>query len=201
MHRTQSQLFADHHNLLRLLRCLEVEIACYEADQPCAHLSVILDIFDYVQFYPEQYHHPLEDVLFELLVAKQVENADQIGAMKSEHKNLELLTRKARRLFNSVANDSVVPVTELVRVTREFLEQQIDHILRENRVVYPLLSANVSDAEWDELTAMVAQRKDPLFGKAIIDEYHNLYHAILQAESGIAVGATARAISKPTAPV
>lgn len=202
MHPTQSQLFADHHNFLRLLRCLEVEISCYEQSQPgSAHLSVILDIFDYVQFYPEQYHHPLEDALFDLLIARELENADQLQAMKAEHKALDALTRKASRLFNSVANDSVVPVNELVSVTREFLNRQIDHITRENRCVYPLLSANISETEWNEITASVAQRKDPLFSKAIIDEYRDLYDAILRAESAIAVGSTARAKRRPTAAV
>lgn len=199
MHPTQSQLYADHHNLLRLLHCLEVEIAGYEAGRPCDHLSVIVDIFDYVQFYPEQYHHPLEDELFTLLLDKKLDISPQIANLKAEHKDLEALTRKASQLFNSVANDNVVPVRELVTVSRIFLNRQIDHIVRENRGVYPLLSAIVSDAEWDKLGAAVARRKDPLFGKGIMDEYRSLYRAILQAERGVAVGATARAISRPAA--
>lgn len=201
MHPIQSQLYADHHNLLRLLHCLEAEIAGYEAGHPYNHLSVILDIFDYVQFYPEQYHHPLEDELFSLLLHKQVENREHILALKAEHKELEALTRKASQLFSLVANDNVVPVNELVGVSREFLNRQIDHIVRENRGVYPMLSKTVSDGEWDSVAAAVAQRKDPLFGKGIMDEYRNLYSAILEAESGIAQGATARAISRPTAAI
>jgi hemerythrin-like domain-containing protein len=201
MHPTQSQIFADHHNFLRLLRCLEAEIACYEADEAwSANLPVILDIFDYVQFYPEQYHHPLEDALFELLLAKQVGDAAQIRAMQVEHKTLEALTRKASQLFTSVANDSVVPVHELVRVTREFLDKQIAHINREHHLLCPLLAESVSDAEWDAIAATVARhKKDPLFDKAIIDEYENLYHAILQAESSVVIGATARPIQRPAA--
>ncbi|MEX1033268.1 MAG: hemerythrin domain-containing protein [Cellvibrionaceae bacterium] len=202
MHPTQSQLFADHYNLLGLMRCLEAEIACYEASQPWgAHLSVILDIFDYIQFYPERYHHPLEDALFERLLIKQVKNSDQIWAIKSEHKTLEALTRRASQLFTSVANDSVVPVAELVRVTREFLARQIDHIDRENRIVYPLLEKYITLEEWDEITAQVAQRKDPLFRQAVMDEYRNLYDAILQAESALLLGPTARGIKKPAAAV
>lgn len=201
MHPIQSQLYADHHNLLRLLHCLEAEIAGYEAGQPCDHLSVILDIFDYVQFYPEQYHHPLEDELFTLLLRKKIGIEDQVLALKAEHKELEGLTRKASQLFNSVASDNVVPVNELVSVSREFLNRQIDHIVRENRLVYPLLSDIVGDAEWDRVASVVAERRDPLFGKGIMDEYRDLYSAILQAESEVAEGATARAISRPAAAV
>lgn len=198
MHRIQSQLFADHHNFLRLLRCLEVEIQCYESNRPwSAKFPVILDILDYVQFYPEQYHHPMEDALFDLLLAKQVEHSGAIREMKAEHKVLEQLTRKARDLFNGVAHDSVVPMAELVRVCREFIRRQVDHIERENHVLYPLLAAHVSQEEWDSVEAALGKRRDPLFSQAVIDEYRNLYSAILEAESGIAVGATARAIDRP----
>lgn len=201
MHPTQSQLFADHHNFLRLLRCMEVELAHYEADQPWkANLSAILDILDYVQFYPEQYHHPLEDAVAELLLKKGVKDAEGIRSMRLEHKTLEALTRRTAQLFNSVANDSVVPTRELIRAGREFLARQAAHIERENHHVYPLLCKYVSDAEWDEISKAVDQQKDPLFSRAIIDEYRDLYRAILRSESEFDVGgATARAIDRPAA--
>ncbi|MGQ9426103.1 hemerythrin domain-containing protein [Gilvimarinus sp. F26214L] len=196
MHPTQSQLFADHHNFLRLLHCLEVELAHYEADEAwTANLPVILDIFDYVQFYPERYHHPIEDAVFDLLIAKDVAESEHARALKAEHKTLEDLTRKARQLFNSVAADNVVPVRELVRVTREFLDRQVQHIKRENQLIYPTLSQHVSPEEWDAISTSVGARRDPLFSRRIIEEYDDLYHAILAAESGVAPGATARAIS------
>jgi hemerythrin-like domain-containing protein len=199
MHPAQSQLFADHHNFLRLLHCLGEEVTYYEANQPWrANLPVILDIFDYVQFYPEQYHHPLEDELFNLLLRKGIGDAQQLWAMKSDHKELEALTHRASSLFDMVARDNVVPVDQLVTVTRAFLVRQLDHINRENRLIYPLLSANISDAEWDQLVASIAQRKDPLFGKGIIAEYRDLYNAITKAERGIMTGATARARDRPT---
>lgn len=197
MHPAQSQLFADHHNFLRLLHCLGEEVTYYEANQPWrANLPVILDIFDYVQFYPEQYHHPLENELFDLLLHKGVGDPEQIWLMKSDHKELEALTHRASGLFDSVARDSVVPVDQLVSVTRAFLVRQLDHINRENRLIYPLLTANVSDAEWDQLVRSIAQRKDPLFVKGIIAEYRDLYNGITKAERGIMMGATARAINR-----
>lgn len=200
MHPTQSQLFADHHNFMRLLRCLETEVSHYENNEPQqANLPVILDIFDYVQFYPEQYHHPVEDALFRRLLLRQVPESDHIWMLKAEHKTLESLTHRTRQLFNSVASDSVVPVGELVATTREFLDRQMEHINRENRIVYPRLSEYVGPEEWDEITAEVTGRNDPLFGRGIIEEYEELYYAIVKAERHLATGATARAINKPRA--
>lgn len=197
MHPTQSQLNADHYNFLRLLRCLESEMACYEADQASnAKLAIILDIFEYVQFYPEKFHHPIEDLAFELLLIKQVQGSEDVWAIKSEHKKLEELTRRAAQLFTSVANDTVVSVDDLIAVTREFINRQLDHINRENRLVYPLLEKYISDQEWDEITAKVAVSNDPVFDNSIKKEYKNLYKAIVQSERGVAIDAMAKPIKK-----
>lgn len=199
MHSTQSQLFADHHNFLRLLNCFEAELAWYEKDQPWdANLAVILDIFDYIQFYPETYHHPAEEAVYDLLLAKSVEESGVIAELKAEHRELEEIARKARTLFNAIANDSVVPVHKLVAVSREFLERQREHIRRENELVYPLLSAYVSHEEWEGVARELEKQRDPLFSRGIEDEYNSLYDAILEAEGDV-IGATARAINTPPA--
>lgn len=215
MHAYQSQLYADHYNFLRLLRFLESEIACYESDnEGQARLDVILDMFDYFQTYPERWHHPFEDAMFELLLIKQVPNADQIWSLKSEHKKLEQLTHHASELFSSVANDIVVPMDELVNATREFIHRQQEHINLENRYVYPLLDEHLNDSDWHAIGKKVRSRVDPLFSlqedesvkqaqdlsssqwqreRALKAEYRNLYRSIMQAERGVALGATARA--------
>ena len=218
MHPYQSQLYADHYNFLRLLNFLESEIACYETDSGrYARLAVVLDIFDYVQAYPERWHHPIEDAAFELLLSKQVPDSEQILALKSEHKQLEEITRKASQLFSSVANDVVVPVDELLNVTRKFIRRQRAHMDMENKVVYPLFDDHISVAEWTQLGELVKQRTDPLFDsqtshsqtshsqtinqdkdRVLKEEYRNLYKLIMQAERGVAVSATARALEETT---
>ncbi len=215
MHAYQSQLYADHYNFLRLLHFLESEIACYEADlERHPRLDVILDIFDYIQTYPERWHHPFEDAIFELLLIKQVPSADQIWGLKSEHKKLEQLTQQASELFSSVANDVVVPVEELVDVTREFIRRQQEHINIENRIAYPLIEQYLTEKDWDAVGKKVRAKIDPLFtlaaaqsddqvadlassqwlrDRALKAEYRNLYKTIMQMERGVSIGATARA--------
>lgn len=216
MHPIQSQLYADHFNFLRLLAFLEGEIACYEADNGGhARLPIVLDILDYIQAYPERWHHPMEDAAFELLLVKQVPKSEQIWSLKSEHKKLESLTDRAVELFSSVANDVVVPVEELLSATREFIHRQQEHINKENLLVYPLLSEFLTDDDWEMLELKVQGKIDPLFAttddalsgeravesahshlldkdRALKAEYRNLYKLIMQSERGISIGITAR---------
>lgn len=194
MHPTQSQLCADHFNFLRLLRALELEIACYEAASE-GRLGVILDIFDYVQVYPEKWHHPIEDAAFEMLLKKQADNSDVIWGVRAEHKALEEMTHKVNEMFIAVANDTIVPVDKLVTATKEFVARQLDHINSENRLIYPLFNKYLSDQDWNEITEKVQSRRDPLFNEELCEEYRSLYKSILRGERGTAMGATARAVN------
>ena len=204
MHFFQSQLYADHYNLLRLLKLLDDEVACYQDDLGNhARLDVILSIFDYVQTYPEKWHHPIENAAFELLLVKQVPHSDQIWSLKSEHKKLEKLTREANQLFNNVANDIIVSADELVKTTREFIHRQREHIAIENKLIYPLLEKYISDQEWEEMADSIKERKNAPteypHAKAVENkiEYQDLLRVILKTEYGNALGAAARGISVP----
>lgn len=194
MHSTQSQLFADHHNFLRLLKVFEAELNWYEQGQPGrVNLATILDIFDYLQFYAETYHHPAEEAIYTLLLQRTLAEAELVAQLKAEHKQLDDITRRARRLFNAVASDSVVPVDQLVKAGREFVERHREHIEKENEHVYPLLSAHVSEDEWERVTKELDKQREPFFSHAIEEEYHNLYETILEAEHDFfnsAMGAT-----------
>lgn len=195
MHPTQSQLFADHYNFQRLLNVFEAELSWYEQGEPGGvNLAVILDIFDYVQFYPETYHHPAEEAIYELLMEREFDQAELLAELKAEHKELDEITRRARRLFNAVASDSVVPVDHLVQAGREFVERYRQHIERENELVYPLLSAHITYEEWERVTREL--QEESYLNDAIEDEYHSLYDGILEAERDI-IGTTARAINTP----
>ena len=189
MHPTHKQLHMDHFNVLRLLRTLELEIACYEAgEERAARLAVILDIFDYVQVYPEQWHHPIEEELFEILLCKQVENSALIWGVRAEHKALEQLTRHASELFTAVANDTVIPIQKLTENAREFIARQLDHINQENCLLYPLFEKYISETEWNVITDRVKARLDPLFCDGMQREFGRLYRSILRSERGVALG-------------
>lgn len=193
MHPTYSQLCADHYNFLRLLRHLETEIAAFDNDpgnQAC--LATILDIFDYVQHYPEQWHHPVEDLVFDVLIAKQGVDSERFLVTKAEHKSLEALTRRASELFTAVANDTVVPKHHLISSAREFITRQIEHIARENSQLYPLMASVVSDSEWDRIREQINNRRDPLFDQAIKSEYRSLYKSIMQSEDHLTSCGSAR---------
>lgn len=183
MHPLMQQLCDDHQHLQRLLYCLQKEVSYFEAGKKAkAELSLILNALDYFQLYPEKWHHPVEDVIFEIILAKDIPEAAQIEAIIAEHQQLEKMTQREKALFTAISHGSEVPTEELINVHREFVAMQAGHIERENHQIYPLIEKYMSDADWQTVEERMVTPKDPLFGEKIREDYQALYQRILETE-------------------
>lgn len=183
MHPLMQQLCDDHHHFQRLLYCLQKEVSYYEAGRPAdAELSLILDAMDYIQLYPEKWHHPVEDVIFEILLNKDIEESPLIQEIVDEHQRLEKMTQREKSLFTAISHGSDIPTDEIINVHREFIAAQAGHIERENHQIYPLIEKYMTDADWQTVDERMATPSDPLFGESIREDYQSLYQRILDAE-------------------
>ena len=83
MHRIQRQLQIDHNHMQRLLDCFGHEIDCYDFDSKrSADLNIILSTLDYIKTYPNKWHHPTEDIIFNWLLKKKSQR-------KSNHRSTQ----------------------------------------------------------------------------------------------------------------
>ncbi|MGI9288896.1 MAG: hemerythrin domain-containing protein [Pseudomonadales bacterium] len=183
MHPLMQQLYEDHHHMQRLLYCLQKEVSYFEAGKAAeAELSLILDAMDYFQLYPEKWHHPVEDVIFEILLTKNISESAMIQEIVDEHLRLEKMTQREKALFNAISHGSQVPTAELIDVHREFVAAQAGHIERENHQIYPLIRKYMTDADWQVVETRMATPADPLFGDNIREDYQALYQRIVDSE-------------------
>lgn len=183
MHKLQRQLQTDHFHLQRLLNYLSHEINCYDFDsERTADLTVILSALDYVNVYPDKWHHPAEDIIFGRLIRKKVKESNLIQVLKDEHQAIAQETHKIHELFKSVAGDCIVPANELLATTRHFISLQRQHIEKESERIYPLMDTALSDEDWRAIEKEITLQSDPLFDAASKKEYDHLYRYILDLE-------------------
>ena len=183
MHKLQRKLQTDHLHLLRLLKCLSHEIDCYDFDsQRSADLAVILSALDYMTVYSDKWHHPAEDIIFDRLLEKSVEQRDLIQALKNEHQTITQETHKIHELFKNVSEDCVVSANELLTSARHFIMLQKQHIEKESEYVYPLMDAAFSDEDWNAIEKEIIVQNDPLFDQSSKKEYDHLYRFIVDLE-------------------
>ncbi|MCP5245383.1 MAG: hemerythrin domain-containing protein [Burkholderiales bacterium] len=183
MHTIQRQLHTDHYHLQRLLNCLSHEIDCYDFDSKrVPDLDIILSALDYVRTYPDKWHHPSEDVIFNRLLNKEVKESKLIKQLQDEHEKIVLETKEINELFNSVADDCIVSAVELLSSARKYIALQKKHLNKENEFVYPLMDTEFSEQDWREIEKEVKIQSDPLFNNRSKKEYDQLYRYIIDLE-------------------
>jgi hemerythrin-like domain-containing protein len=138
--------------------------------------SLMRSIIVYIQEYPEKIHHPLEDMIFSILI-ERVDDVEFVQQLIAEHTQLEVVTRRLRESLESLSN-GLVSMEELELQLSEFLVGQRQHIYLEEAEVYPLVQSVLTKDDWKKLHSAVPVLDEPLFGRRTREDYERLYREI-----------------------
>ncbi len=174
-------LLEEHRNIEKLLVVLEQELDVFDHnDSP--DYEILQSVIDYFQHYPEGYHHPKEDILFEKLKLRDPAAAKRIGDVEDEH---ELESERLNRFAEAVSD--ILAGREYLRqnfhdLVREFIEYQRQHMEKEERLLFPAAAKALRSEDWAEIDSRIENRKDPLFDGAADRKFHALRQTILRWE-------------------
>lgn len=178
------QLHTDHHHIKLLLRCLDKEVDCFDFDcQRTSDLALMLSAFDYFKVYPDKWHHPSEDIIFNRLLKKNTAHSKIIKQLLQEHQAIISETIAIEKLFRTAADDCIVPTNDLLSSAHHFIALQRSHLEVENKFIYPLMDKAFSAEEWKEIEMEIKVQSDPLFNEQSKVEYEYLYKYIMTLES------------------
>lgn len=170
-----NRLIVEHDHILRTLNLLEMQfLDLCRSKTP--DYSIMRSIIVYVQEYPEQVHHPLEDMIFSILL-ERVDDVEYVEELITEHTQLEVVARKLRESLESL-NSSISSTEELKQQLSKFLVGQRQHIYIEEVEVYPLVQTVLTNKDWKRLHSMVPILDDPAFGRRTRNDYEHLYREI-----------------------
>jgi hemerythrin-like domain-containing protein len=174
-------LLEEHRNIEKLLAVLEQELHVFDQnDSP--DYEILQAVIDYFQHYPEGYHHPKEDILFEKLQLHDPAAAKRIGDVEDEH---ELESERLNRFAEAVSD--ILAGREYLRqsfhdLVREFIEYQRQHMDKEERLLFPAAAKALRPEDWAEIDSRIENRKDPLFDGAADRKFQALRQTILRWE-------------------
>jgi hemerythrin-like domain-containing protein len=171
----------EHQNIEKLLHVLEQELKVFDHNESPDY-EILQAIIDYFQDYPESYHHPKEDMVFEKLKLRDPAAAASVGDAEADH---HLETNRLRQFARAV--EDVLAGREFLRqtfhdVVRDFIEHQRQHMTKEERLLFPSAVKALRTEDWTEIDARLNDRKDPLFDDANEKKFHALQQAILRWE-------------------
>ncbi len=174
-------LLEEHRNIDRLLLVLEHELEVFDRSEEPDY-EILRAIIQYFQDYPEDCHHPKEDMVFEKLKMRDPAVASRVGDVEAEH---EIETERLRKLVEAV--EEILAGREFLRqtfhdVVNDFIKHQRQHMDKEERLLFPAAVQRLRPEDWAAIDARLDDRKDPLFNGAVETKFQALQRTILRWE-------------------
>ena len=138
--------------------------------------TLMRSIIVYIQEYPEQIHHPLEDMIYSILL-ERVNDAEYVQELISEHTQLEVVTRELSESLESFL-ECADSNEKLKKQLSEFLVMQRKHIYIEESEVFPLAQSALTKEDWKRLRYMVPILDEPICGRRTWSDYDRLSREI-----------------------
>ena len=172
----------EHRNIEKLLAVLERELSVFDRGERPDY-EVIQAIISYFEVYPDAYHHPQEDMVFEKLKARDPAAAAKIGDLTAEHrKGAKRLSQVAQAVENGLMDQGVSRHT-VDGVIRDFIVHERHHMAMEEREFFPAAVEALQPQDWAEIaSSRLTGQKDPLFSEIVEKRFDAVRRHILQLE-------------------
>ena len=172
-------LHEDHRNLSNLLRLLEANLHALQSDSDPDY-PLMIDIIEYVYSYPDVFHHPREDLLYQTAMERDSSVREEIEPVLQQHAELKNCTHRLLDSLNAVLNDALVDKTRLKDEIHDFIDLQRAHIMLEESRIYPHIERLLTSDDISRLDEQHPPTNDPLFGEHVEERFRQLYKHILE---------------------
>ena len=177
MSRVMDALNDEHRNMARLLTFLERQIDIIShAEEP--DYDLVMDVLEYTRDYPDAYHHPKEDLVYDKLKTRDPAAAKTVGDLRHEHEKVAELSRHFAEVIENVLAESAVSRDRVIEIARAFVDAMIKHMNMEDTKFFPAALRSLTPEDWAEIDAAFDQRDDPLFGLHVAKAFTTLNEEI-----------------------
>ena len=162
----------EHQGLSGLLDIMDEWVGnVSESQSPDYQLLQV--IADYLLSYPDEVHHPKEDLIFQKLQRRDPDAADKLSQLLDEHRELREITHE----FAALVGDSMRPATshaeQVLQATKRLVDYYRHHIEMEEEHFFPTAERVLTKGDWADIDFAFSERTDPLLYEAET-KYKNL---------------------------
>ncbi|MCA1797953.1 MAG: hemerythrin domain-containing protein [Xanthomonadaceae bacterium] len=173
-HPVLQQLYDDHGNFRRLMALLTEELAS------TADPGVLRGVMNYMVHYADQFHHPLEDLLFARLQRKDPSVAASIEKLEQEHADIGKAGASLLALFTREDALTKSEVEKATVLAREYIDGLNRHRELEERTVFPLANIVLETRDFEAVRTEIKWQTDPVFGPAAAAGYLMVLERLLR---------------------
>ena len=180
MQLTLDSLYKDHDNLRRIVCLLEQSlIDIYRGS--AENYSMIQPILAYIQDYPARVHHPAEDAVFSVIFKKGVSSRkfrEDVNTLMREHSEIEDLIRNTIKAVGSKPVSTPPDIADIRDKLAIFINRERSHLLFEEMNIYPHFAEYLGSEDWENISALIPDYEDPIFGDKVRKEYERIFKAL-----------------------
>ena len=166
-------LAAVMHGMLYLVRDVRLRGAAPRFD-------VLVAMIDYINAFPERFHHPKEEAyLFRLLVKRRPDAAPLIDRLQAEHRLGAVKIRAVEQALERYRQGGATEFRAFAEAAADYATLQWRHIRTEEDELIPLARAYLKTDDWNEVDDAFSGHSDPLFAAETEHEYENLFRRIV----------------------
>ena len=164
----------EHHNFQRLLDLFASQLALFH-DGGDPDYGLMRDIMRYLTQYPDRFHHPNEDLVFDRL--RQVEPAAGpfILQLVKEHELLYAKGSELLALLDEVASDVLIARETVETLAKAYVNGLRAHMDKEEGTLFPLAEQRLGPADWAAIATAIRRYEDPLFGAQVAPGYRTIF--------------------------
>ena len=186
IHDEHRSIAAVLHGMLFLVR--EIRLRTRAPD-----FNVFGAMIYYIDAFPERFHHPKEERLFQRLVERFPAGARDVERLSSEHRRGAEMIRTLEQALIRYENGGDQQFATFADAVSAYAAFHWHHMRYEEDVLMPKARTHLVASDWEEIDAMFAGHDDPLLGVAARAEYDTLFRRIVNlAPPPIGVGPASR---------
>ena len=171
----------EHRNIEKLLGVLEQELGVFDRRERPDY-DTLQAIVVYFEEYPARCHHPKEDMIVDILKARNPAAAGSLEDIELDHQQEGARLRRLAHTLENVRTGGELPRESVDDVVRAFIAHERRHIDYEERALFPAAIKALTTEDWKGIDERMSDARDPLFDRTVEEKFRALAQKILQWE-------------------
>ena len=113
----------------------------------------VAELIDFLDYYADKVHHPLEDRVFDYLLNKGLTPTERQLLRKNlgQHEEITAMTSTLERQAAAAAAGTLIDVPEFYDSVQSYIALQKRHMRFEEHQLFPLLDQGLDNSDWNAL--------------------------------------------------
>ncbi len=172
-------LQAEHVNMAKVLAVLDAEMKVFH-ELGKLDLDLLFTIIDYIESFPDEFHHPKEErLLFDVLARRNPQAKPLIDELRAQHSEGKELIAGLKAAVEALSIEAPMNKAEFEKTVSDYTAFVREHMRKEETALFPLARESLEAEDWSAIDREFAENEDPMFSGAVDERYQELLRRIV----------------------